>query len=103
MKFMILFLIAALPVASVAQAQSGQAQGASGLALPKTTGVMVILTAKQGRHFSNVTRCSRRCPVHKIADGSLVDCQGWRKWSGSIGWENTCFNLDWRFGLPLRD
>jgi hypothetical protein len=48
MKFMIAFLIAALPVAAVAQSQSGQAPGASGVALPKTTEVMVILTAKQG-------------------------------------------------------
>jgi hypothetical protein len=48
MRFMIPFLIAALPVASVAQSQSGQAPGASGVALPKTTEVMVILTAKQG-------------------------------------------------------
>ncbi len=48
MKFMIPFLIAALPVGSVAQSQSGQAPGASGVALPKTTEVMVILTAKQG-------------------------------------------------------
>ena len=51
MKFMIPFLIAAhiaaLPVASVAQAQSGN-PGASGVALPKTAEVMVILTAKQG-------------------------------------------------------
>jgi hypothetical protein len=48
MKFIIPFLIAALPVAAVAQSQSGQAPGASGVALPKTTEVMVILTAKQG-------------------------------------------------------
>jgi hypothetical protein len=51
MKFKIPFLIAALmaalPVASVAQAQSGN-PGAAGVALPKTTEVMVILTAKQG-------------------------------------------------------
>ena len=48
MKFVIPFLIAALPVASVAQSQSGHAPGASGVAQPKTTEVMVILTAKQG-------------------------------------------------------
>ena len=52
MKFTIPFLtaalIAALPVASVAQSQSGQAQGASSVALPKTTEVMVMLTPKQG-------------------------------------------------------
>lgn len=41
-------LVAALPVASVAQAQSGQAGGAPGAALPKTTEVMVIVTVKQG-------------------------------------------------------
>jgi hypothetical protein len=35
------------------------------------------------------------CPVRQLADGSLVDCRGWRKWTGSIGWDNTCFNLDY--------
>jgi hypothetical protein len=47
MKFMIPFLIAALPAASVAQSQSAQAPAASGVALPKTTEVMVIMTVKQ--------------------------------------------------------
>jgi len=47
MKFIIPILVAALPVAAVAQSQSGQAPGASGVLLPKTTEVMVILTAKQ--------------------------------------------------------
>src|SRR5438445_8265365 len=41
MKLMIAFLIAALPVTSVAQSPSVAA-------LPRTTEVMVILTAKQG-------------------------------------------------------
>ncbi|HEU0173354.1 MAG TPA: hypothetical protein VFV58_03770 [Blastocatellia bacterium] len=40
MKFIIPFLIAVLPVAPVAQSP--------GVALPKTTEVMVILTARQG-------------------------------------------------------
>jgi hypothetical protein len=40
-------LIAALPAASVAQTPSAN-PGASGVALPKTTEVMVILTVKQG-------------------------------------------------------
>ena len=48
MKFMIPFLVAALPVAAVAQSQSGQAAGASGVALPKTTEVMVIVTPRPG-------------------------------------------------------
>ena len=41
-------LIAALPAASFAQSQPGQAPAASAVALPKTTEVMVILTAKGG-------------------------------------------------------
>ena len=45
MKFMTPFLMAALLVASVAQSQSG---GAPRVPVPKTTEVLVILTAKQG-------------------------------------------------------
>jgi hypothetical protein len=48
MKFMIPLLVAALPAAAAAQPQPGQAPVASGVALPRTTEVMVILTAKQG-------------------------------------------------------
>jgi hypothetical protein len=48
MKFMIPFLIAMLPVAAVAQSQSGVASGVPRVAIPKTTGAMVIQTAKQG-------------------------------------------------------
>jgi hypothetical protein len=48
MKFMIPFLIAMLPVASLAQSQSGVASGVPSVAIPKTTGVMVIQTAKRG-------------------------------------------------------
>ena len=45
MKFMLSLLTAALPLASFAQSQSG---GAPGVPVPKTTEVLVILTAKQG-------------------------------------------------------
>jgi len=48
MKFMIPFLIAMLPIASIAQSQSGVASGVPSVAIPKTTGVIVIQTAKQG-------------------------------------------------------
>jgi hypothetical protein len=48
MKFIIPFLVASLPVTAVAQSQSGQAPGASGVLPPKTTEVMVLLSAKQG-------------------------------------------------------
>jgi hypothetical protein len=50
---------------------------------------------KGRRHHRHYVRGTGGCPVHQIADGSLVDCHGWRKWSGSIGWDNTCFNLDY--------
>jgi len=48
MKYMLPFLMAALSAASVAQSRSGAPRLPSGVALPKTTEVMVILTAKQG-------------------------------------------------------
>ena len=48
MKFMIPFLMAILPVVAVAQSQSGVASGVPKVAIPKTTGVMVIQTAKEG-------------------------------------------------------
>src|SRR5215469_13880173 len=48
MKFITPFLNAMLPLAAVAQSQSGSPSGVSSVAIPKTIGVMVILTAKQG-------------------------------------------------------
>jgi hypothetical protein len=47
MKLMIPFLTAMLPVA-VVQSQSGSASGVPGVAIPKTTEVLVIQTARQG-------------------------------------------------------
>jgi hypothetical protein len=55
MKFMIPFLLAVLPVASFARAQSGQAAGASSVAQPKATEVMVILTVKPGVARQQIT------------------------------------------------
>jgi hypothetical protein len=48
MKLMTPFLMAMLPVAAVAQSQSGAASGVPRVAIPKTTEVIVIQTAKQG-------------------------------------------------------
>ena len=48
MNFMTSLLIAALPLASLAQSQSGVAPGVPSVAIPKTTEVLVIQTAKQG-------------------------------------------------------
>ena len=48
MKLLLPFLIAALPITSVAQSQSAAAPGVPGVAIPKTTEVLVIQTAKPG-------------------------------------------------------
>ncbi len=48
MKFILPFLVAALPVAAAAQSQPAQGPGAPAAMLPKTTAVMVILTAREG-------------------------------------------------------
>ena len=34
-----------------------------------------------------------RCPLHRTAEGELVDCQGWRL--RDSGWDNSCFDLDY--------
>ncbi|HEV2616656.1 MAG TPA: rhodanese-like domain-containing protein [Candidatus Acidoferrales bacterium] len=48
MKFMILFLMAVLPAACVAQSQSGGASGVPSVAIPKPNAVLVIETPKRG-------------------------------------------------------
>jgi hypothetical protein len=54
MKYMIPFLLAMLPAASVAQSQAGAASGLPSIAIPKTTEVIVIQTPKQGVTFQQV-------------------------------------------------
>jgi hypothetical protein len=48
MKFMTLFLMAMLPIASVAQSQPGSVSGVPSIAVPKTIAALVIETPKQG-------------------------------------------------------
>jgi hypothetical protein len=48
MKWMIRFLFAALPLACAAQSPSTVAPGVPSVAIPKTTEVLVIQTARQG-------------------------------------------------------
>ena len=48
MKFMIPFLLAMLPAMPEAQSQSAVPSPVPSVAIPKTTGVLVIQTAKQG-------------------------------------------------------
>jgi len=74
MKFMIPFLIAMLPVASVAQSQSGAASGVPSVAIPKTTEVLVIQTPKQGvtaQQVMAVIPAEIRATVKLYLDGKI--------------------------------
>jgi hypothetical protein len=74
MKFMIPFLIAMLPVASVAQSQSGVASGVPSVAIPKTTEVLVIQTPKQGvtaQQIFAVIPAEIRATVKLYLDGKI--------------------------------
>jgi hypothetical protein len=74
MKFMIPFLISALPVASVAQSQSGVATGVPTVAIPTTTEVLVIQTAKQGvtpQQIMAVMPSEIRATVKLYFDGKI--------------------------------
>jgi hypothetical protein len=74
MKFMIPFLSAMLPIASVAQSESGGASGVPSVAIPKTTGVLVIQTAKPGVTFQEVRAvmpAEIRATVQLYLDGQI--------------------------------
>ena len=74
MKFMIPFLIAMLPVASIAQSQSGAASGVPSVAIPETIGVLVIQTAKQGvtaQQIMAVIPSEIRATVNLYLDGKI--------------------------------
>jgi|ERR1700678_2207293 hypothetical protein len=74
MKFMIPFLIATLPVASVAESPSGSASGVPSVAIPKTTEVLVIQTPKQGvtfQQFMPFMPAEVRATVKLYLDGKI--------------------------------
>ena len=74
MKFIIPFLIAALPVAAVAQSQSGGADGVPSVAIPKTTEVLVIQTARQGvtpQQIMAIMPAEIRATVKLYFDGKI--------------------------------
>src|SRR5215813_1005705 len=74
MKLIIPFLIAMLPVASVAQSQSGGAPGVPSVAIPKTTEVLVIQTPKQGVTFQQIMAvlpAEIRATVKLYLDGKI--------------------------------
>ena len=74
MKQLVPFLIAALPVASVAQSQSGVAPGVPSVAIPKTTEVLVIQTPKKGitpQQIMAVIPSEIRATVKLYLDGKI--------------------------------
>ena len=74
MKFMIPFLIAMLPGASIPQSQSGGAPGVPSVAIPKTTEVIVIQTPKQGvtpQQVMAVIPAEIRATVKLYLDGKI--------------------------------
>jgi len=73
-KQLLPFFIAALPVASVAQSQSGATPGVPSVAVPKTTEVLVIQTAKQGvnpQQIMAVMPAEIRATVKLYFDGKI--------------------------------
>ena len=91
MKFVIPFLMAMLPVASVAQSQSGAASGVSSVAIPKTTEVMVILTPKQGvtrQQIMAVIPSEIRATVKLYLDGKI------RQWYSRGDGKGAIFLID---------
>src|SRR5215471_20773843 len=74
MKSMIPFLTTMLPVASAAQSQSRVAPGVPSVAIPKTTGVLVIQTVKQGvtpQQVMAVMPAEIRTTVNLYLDGKI--------------------------------
>jgi hypothetical protein len=74
MKFPMLFLMAMLPVVPVAQSQSGAASGVPTVAIPKTTEVLVIQTARQGvtaQQIMAVIPAEIRATVKLYLDGKI--------------------------------
>jgi hypothetical protein len=74
MKFMIPLLMAALPAASLAQSQLAGGSGVPGVAIPKTTGVLVMQTPKQGvtaQQVMAVIPAEIRATVKLYLDGKI--------------------------------
>src|SRR5260221_1809684 len=74
MKLLLPFIMSLFPVASVAQSRSPSPQPPAGAPSPKTTEVMVILTAKQGvtrQQIMNVMPDEIRATVKLYLDGKI--------------------------------
>jgi len=93
MKFITPLLNAMLPVAAVAQSQSGSPSGVPSVAIPKTIGVMVIQTAKQGvtaQQVMAVMPAEVRATVKLYLDGKI------REWYSRGDGKGVVFLVDAR-------
>ena len=93
MKFITPFLNAMLPLAAVAQSQSGSPSGVPSAAIPKTIGVKVILTAKQGvtaQQVMAVMPAEVRATVKLYLDGKI------REWYSRGDGKGVVFLVDAR-------
>src|SRR5262249_14405919 len=74
MNFITSPLVTALPLAALAQSQSGSAPGVPSVAIPKTTEVLVIQTAKQGvnpQQIMAIIPAEIRATVKLYFDGKI--------------------------------
>jgi hypothetical protein len=90
-KLLLPFIMSLFPVASVAQSQSPSPQPPSGVPSPKTTEVMVILTAKQGvtrQQIMNIMPDEIRATVKLYLDGKI------RQWYSRGDGKGVIFLID---------
>jgi hypothetical protein len=74
MQFMLPLLAAMLPIASMAQSQPGGGSGLPSAAIPKTTGVLVIETPRQGatvQQIMNIMPSEIQATVRLYLDGKI--------------------------------
>ncbi|HEX4604289.1 MAG TPA: hypothetical protein VH724_09865, partial [Candidatus Angelobacter sp.] len=91
MKLLPFLLMSIFPAASVLQSNSPSQQPASGVPSPKTTEVMVILTAKQGvtrQQIMNVMPAEIRATVKLYLDGKI------RQWYSRGDGKGVVFLID---------
>ncbi len=91
MKLSLPLLMSAFLAGSVAQAQSPSPQPPPGATLPKTTEVMVILTAKQGvtrQQIMNIMPAEIRATVKLYLDGKI------RQWYSRGDGKGVIFLID---------
>jgi hypothetical protein len=91
MKLLLLFLMFLFPVAFAAQAQPPSTQPPAGVPSPKTTEVMVVLTAKQGvtrQQIMSIMPAEVLATVKLYLDGTI------RQWYSRGDGKGVVFFLD---------